>query len=78
MGSNSQEVRRINRVTSLQTILVVFIANIILALIYYKTLYVRQSTIDTSKLDSMQLGTSGTRLCLDQAQDSFLALKFSH
>jgi hypothetical protein len=65
MGSNSPEVKRINRVTSLQTILVVLIANFILALIYYKTLYVRQANIDTSKLDSIQVGSSGTGICLD-------------
>lgn len=65
MGSNTPEVKRINRVTSLQTMLVVLIANFILALIYYKTLYVRQASIDTSKIDSMQVGSSGTRLCLD-------------
>lgn len=56
--------------------LVVLIANFILALIYYKTLYVRQANIDTSQLDSMQVGSSTTQLCLDQPIDAFLALNF--
>jgi len=77
MGSNNPEVRRINRVTSYQALLVVLIANFILAGIYYKTLYVRQANIDTSRLDSWQVGTSGSRLCLDQPKDAFLALNFS-
>lgn len=38
---NSEKIKQINRTTSLQTIGVVLIANAILALIYYKTLYVR-------------------------------------
>jgi len=48
---NSDYIKRINRTTSFQTIGIVLIANVFLALIYYKTLYVRQADIDTSKLD---------------------------
>lgn len=51
MGKNSENVKRMNRITSLQTMGIVVLANIALAFIYYKTLYVRQANIDTTKLD---------------------------
>lgn len=38
-------------------------ANMLLALVYYKTLYVRQASIDESKLDSMSQ-VKGHRICL--------------
>lgn len=73
MGTNSALIKQINRTTSVQTLKVVLIANIVLALIYYKTLYVRQASIDTTKLDSM-LMNKGERLCMSGATDAYQAL----
>lgn len=70
MGTNSPMIKAINRQTSIQTIGIVFIANLVLAMIYYKTLYVRQASIDTTKLDAMVMN-KGERLCLTGARDSF-------
>jgi hypothetical protein len=42
----------------------VLVANAILALIFYKTLYVRQANIDTSKLDQL-VPASGLKVCMD-------------
>jgi len=48
-------IKQINRQTSLQAIALVIIANLILALIYYKTLFVWQSGIKMAQLDSLNL-----------------------
>jgi hypothetical protein len=73
--ANSDLIKRINRTTSLQTMGVVFIANLVLGLIYYKTLYVRQASIDTSKLDAMNLN-SGNHVCFQNAEDVYNSLGY--
>jgi len=50
-------IKEINRRTSIQAIGLVVIANVILALIYYNTLFVWQSSIKMAQLDSLSLGT---------------------
>ena len=51
-------IKEINRRTSIQAIGLVVIANVLLALIYYKTLFVWQSIIKMAQLDSLSLETS--------------------
>ena len=68
---NSAYIKGINRTTSFQTIGIVLIANVFLALIYYKTLYVRQADISTSKLDQMP-SFNNNGLCMNGAQGAFL------
>ena len=51
----STSIKQINRRTSLQAIGLVVFANFILALIYYKTLFVWQARINMSQLDSLSL-----------------------
>ena len=48
-------IKEINRRTSLQAIGLVLVANVLLALIYYKTLFVWQSSIKMAQLDSLSL-----------------------
>ena len=71
----SETIKRINRQTSIQTLGVILLANILLAFVYYKTLYVRQASIDESILDSMSTDISH-RICLSNPQDAFLGLGY--
>jgi hypothetical protein len=61
---NTPKIKAINRQTSIQTLGIVLTANILLALIYYKTLYVRQANIDVSVMDSLQAG-QGDGVCME-------------
>lgn len=71
----SETIKRINRQTSIQTLGVILLANIMLAFVYYKTLYVRQASIDESILDSLSTDNS-YRICLSNPQDAFLGLGY--
>lgn len=62
-----QTIKQINRRTSLQAIGLVLLANVALALIYYKTLFVWQSTIDMRHLDSLSLAGE-SYVCIEGAQ----------
>jgi len=64
-------IKLINRQTSLQAITLVLIANLILALIYYKTLFVWQSSINMAQLDGLSLD-DGTRVCQNSALGAYL------
>ena len=55
-------IKQINRRTSLQAIGLVLFANLILALIYYKTLFVWQARINMSQIDSLSL-ESESQVC---------------
>ena len=63
-------IKQINRQTSLQAIGLVVFANFLLALIYYKTLFVSQSSIKMAQLDSLSL-TDGPQVCWQGAQQDF-------
>jgi hypothetical protein len=59
-------IKQINRRTSLQAIGLVVFANLILALIYYKTLFVWQARINMSQIDSLSL-ESESQVCQNGA-----------
>lgn len=54
---------------------IVLVANFLLALIYYKTLWVRQANIDATLLDRLQIGQS-SRICMEGQQGAFRKLDF--
>ena len=65
-------IKEINRRTSLQAIGLVLVANVLLALIYYKTLFVWQSSIKMAQLDSLSL-SDASQVCWQGAQGDVAA-----